>query len=477
MCWPVGRFLVPGDNEVVLHVEETTDPTLPRGKQTHLPFPHTIFYPPFSGIWQPVWLESTGPRYLTSLATVCVPDRSGFSMSISVSQWSPGAESESRTRSVSSPARVAVRVRLLGPDGRIESEAEGEVTGTTASMSVSPEGRHEWTPANPVLYRLEVELLENGLVVDTVDSLAGLRTVSVSDGRFLLNDRPFYPKLALYQPYYPGGWAAALRDEDFRRDVELAQTFGFNGIRVHQSQADPRFLYWCDRLGLLVWSEMPSAFPFACVDRPAFLALLEECVARDSSHPCIVTWVLFNESWGVSDVSCKHDTRSWVREMVSQCRSLDPSRPVIDNSGFDHVDTDILDVHHYLASQERVRKLYAALASPESIRHRWWRNLYAVLPSRFCRAPLVPGVSHAGQPVMISECGGHGFGPHSSSHTTLLDSLRQVIELLAEQPHVHGFCYTQLFDIAQERNGLADFERTPKIDPESVRELLARLPR
>ncbi len=466
MSWPVGRFLSAGDNEIVLHVRETTDPRLPRGKQSHLPFAHTIFYPPFSGIWQPVWLERAGAAFIISAAALPLPDRSGFELSAQVSD---------RLGQSTSPSPLTLCVHLTAPDAASEAEARVPVLAGNVAVLLIPRRRFEWSPASPVLYGLRIDLMCDERVLDSVESCAGLRSVRVSGGRFRLNDRPCTLKLALYQPYYPDGWAAAVRDEDFLQDVKLALSFGFNGLRVHQSQADPRLLYWCDRMGLLVWSEMPSAFPFSRVSRPAFTRMLEECIARDCGHPSIVAWVLFNESWGIADVPRNHDTQTWVRQMATLCRSLDPSRPLVDNSGFDHVETDIVDVHHYLAAPERVRHLYAALVNPASIAHRWWRSLYAVLPSRVVRAPLVPGVQYSGQPVMVSECGGFGFGPYSTSSMTLLDSLRQVVSALADHPHIAGFCYTQLFDVAQERNGLADFHRRPKIAPETVRELLDSL--
>jgi hypothetical protein len=220
---------------------------------------------------------------------------------------------------------------------------------------------------------------------------------------------------------------------------------------------------------------MPSPFLFARTDRAAFATMLREAMARDLGRPSIVAWVLFNETWGIYDIRRKPGTRAWVRQMAALARELDPSRPVIDNSGFEHLDSDILDVHQYLKGADRIRALYRRLADPDAIGHAAWRGLYLVLANRVWQNPLAPTGEYRGQPIVISECGGHGFRFYGDSSLSKADSLRQTFALLAEYPYLQGFAYTQFCDVAQERNGLVSFDRAPKIDPAEVRRMLAPL--
>ena len=168
------------------------------------------------------------------------------------------------------------------------------------NINTAAERRHNllWAPEHPNLIDAEVELIDaDGKVADAVESYFGLRRIEVQDGRFILNGVPTFLRLVLAQNYWPDSLLAAPSAEALRREVELAKELGFNGIRIHQKIEDPRFLYWCDRLGLLVWAEAANAYVYS--DRAAEMLTREwlEAVRRDHNHPCIVTWVPLNESW------------------------------------------------------------------------------------------------------------------------------------------------------------------------------------
>ncbi len=449
--------LVEGENILVLRVQETRKASLPRGKQTHLPFTHTIFYEPTSGIWQPVCLEERGRSFVERIAGLTSQDGRGFDFHVRVG----------------GPPVGELELRLEHPDGRRDASAASRITGAEIELPVQPLRREPWSPEQPALYRVTAILRQGGVEVDRLVSYAGLRTVGVREGRVLLNGQPLYQRLVLYQPYWPGGWATAPSDEAMARDIELARAMGFNGLRIHQTIPDPRLLYHCDRLGMLVWEELPSPFLFAPVDRSAFEALLEAVVLRDRGHPSVISWVLFNETWGIFPILWSADWRRWVLDMVERCRALAPGALVVDNSGYEHLGGDLLDIHHYLADPEAVRALYRALEHPERMGFEAWRQLYMAMPSRIHKSPLAPGARYQGQPVLISECGGHGFGPYAGGELTLLESLERTIGLIREHPHLQGFCYTQLCDVAQERNGLLDAEREPKAPVEAILALVA----
>ncbi len=448
--------LVEGENVLVLRVQETRRASLPRGKQTHLPFPHTIFYEPSSGIWQPVGLEERGRAFVERIAAIASQDGRGFEVLVRI-----GGRVEGE-----------LEIRLEHPDGRRDASAVCRVAGPQVELPLQPLRRAPWSPEDPALYTVTAILHQDGVEVDRLHSHAGLRTVDVRGGRVLLNGQPLFQRLVLYQPYWPDGWATAPSDAAMERDIRLAKAMGFNGLRIHQTIPDPRLLYHCDRLGMLVWAELPSPFLFAPVDQGAFEALLEAAVLRDRGHPSLISWVLFNETWGIFPILWSARWRRWVLAMVERCRALHPGALVVDNSGYEHIGGDLLDIHHYLADPDAVRRLYRALESPDAMTFQAWRQLYMAMPSRIHKSPLAPGARYGGQPVIISECGGHGFGPYAGGELTLLESLEQTLGLIREHPHLQGFCYTQLCDVAQERNGLLGAHREPKVGIGEIRSVV-----
>jgi beta-galactosidase/beta-glucuronidase len=160
-----------------------------------------------------------------------------------------------------------------------------------------------WSPERPTLLDAEIRLRSGGQVIDEVRSYTALRAVAISRDRFMLNGRPYFLRLVLDQGYWPDTLLAAPSDEALRRDVELAKAMGFNGVRKHQKLEDPRYLYWADKLGLLVWEEMPSAYRFTDVAIRRTFTEWAEAIHRDASHPCIVVWVPYSESWGVPELA------------------------------------------------------------------------------------------------------------------------------------------------------------------------------
>ncbi|RIQ15744.1 glycoside hydrolase family 2 protein, partial [Jiangella rhizosphaerae] len=281
----VTDLLVPGDEQVVVVRAEdhADDVTQPRGKQDWLEEPHAIWYHRTTGIWQPVWAEVVHRLHLTEVHWT--PDVAGARVSLEVAL------------PADPPRPVTVRARLrLGEEVLAEQEmrldrAHGRWDVAVAAARHGQHlGRLLWSPESPTLIDADLEVVDDGRTVDRVRSYLGLRSVGVADGRFLLNGQPYFLRLALEQGYWPASHLAAPDAAALRREVELVKELGFNGVRVHQKVEDPRFLAWCDRLGVLVWDEMPSAFEFAprAVERLTHEWL--EVVRRDRSHPCVVTW-------------------------------------------------------------------------------------------------------------------------------------------------------------------------------------------
>jgi hypothetical protein len=243
-------------------------------------------------------------------------------------------------------------------------------------------------------------------------------------------------------------------------EVELIRELGFNSVRLHQKVEDPRFLFQCDRQGLTVWAEAAAAYEFSPRAVELFSVEWARLVRAQRSHPSIIAWVPFNESWGIQQVSVDAAQAAYSLALTNLTRALDASRPVISNDGWEHTDSDLLTVHDY---DHRPDDLAARFAAPlEPIGH--------------AGRPL--GTARPGAPIMLTEFGGIRFEPGGGSEgwgyssATSADDLRDRFEGLFAAVHsspLAGFCYTQLTDTAQEKNGLCDERRVPKVAAEVIR--------
>jgi hypothetical protein len=287
----------------------------------------------------------------------------------------------------------------------------------------------------------------------------------------VLNGRPQRLRLVLDQGYWPESGMTAPNDDALRRDVVLAKAMGFNGVRKHQKIEDPRYLYWADRLGLLVWEEMPSPYRFTTTAVSRLTREWLAAIARDESHPCIIAWVPFNESWGVPNLPDIPAQRHFVEGLYFLTKTLDPSRPVIGNDGWESVATDIVGIHDYDEDPERLALRYEA---DEVIPHLFKRERPG---GRLLT--LVQGEEHQGQPIMLSEFGGvslsaadaDGWGyTRAESVEHFADHYRALLAVVGRLNLLAGYCYTQFADTYQETNGLLFADRTPKIPLEDLRQ-------
>ncbi len=452
-----------GDGEQTIVVRAEDDPhdlTKPRGKQDWQLEPHGIWYPRTSGIWQPVWLETVGRRWLETIDWT--PSLERFEIDLRA-RLAPRAEAHTRET-------LRLRVRLTVGDRVLADDEYGVVGGeVNRSIGFSDPGiddyRNEllWSPQRPTLIRADLELRdEDGTLLDTVNSYTALRSVGVVGERFMLNGRPRYLRLVLDQGYWPESGLTPPSDEAARRDVELTREMGFNGVRAHQRIADPRYLYWADHLGLLVWEEMPSPYRFTPETVRRITREWGEAIERDRSHPCVVAWVPINESWGVPDLPQNPAHRDLVRTMYHLTKSLDPTRPVIGNDGWEMAVTDIVAIHDYDASPGRIRERYANRADPRDM-------LRLERPGH--RVLLLEEDAYQRQPIMLTEFGGialrrEGVWGYSQAATPkeLGQQYRELLLAVHSLRVFSGFCYTQFADTYQEANGLLFADRTPKFD-------------
>lgn len=462
----VTPLLHPDDRPNIIVVRADDDPSdlaKPRGKQDWQLEPHSIWYPRTSGIWQTVWIER-------------VPARS-----IAAIRWTPNLErwelgcvvTFAGASAVGCHLRVVLRTesQLLADDTYLVTSDE-----VHRRIVLSDPGIDDyrntllWNPESPRLISAELTLSSpTGELVDTVSSYTALRSIAVDGNRIVLNGRPYYLRMVLDQGYWPGSGLTAPDDEALKRDVELAKAMGFNGVRKHQKIEDPRYLFWADRLGLLVWEEMPSAYRFTrdSIHRTTreWMAVL----ARDSSHPCIVAWVPFNESWGVPNLPMNAAERHYVHGLYHLTKTLDASRPVVGNDGWESIATDIVGIHDYDPNPEHLAQRYLG---------------DDILPRLFKRERpggrmlVLEGDRHVDQPLVLSEFGGITLSTDAAgtwgysravSGATLAEHYAALLTAVRTRCVLSGFCYTQFAYTFQEANGLLYADRRPKFPIEDIR--------
>ncbi|WP_382309950.1 glycoside hydrolase family 2 TIM barrel-domain containing protein [Herbiconiux sp. UC225_62] len=329
-----------------------------------------------------------------------------------------------------------------------------------------------WSPEHPRLLDATITLERSDTILDAVSSYLGLRSVGTANRRFLLNDRPFYMRSVLSQNYWPESHLAAPDESALRREVELIKALGFNAARVHQKAEDPRFLYWADRLGLLIWAETASAYEFNARAVGALTTEWMELVGRDRSHPSIVAWVPLNESWGVQHISHDPQQRAFSRAISDLTRALDSTRLVISNDGWEHTASDLWTIHDYDADAGALAERYG---SAEAL-----ADLIAGFGTAGRR--ISAGQQDADQPIMLTEFGGASYADgqiegswgYSSVHDPVAfeAQVRAQVRAVSSSPLLAGFCYTQLTDTGQETNGLLYADRTPKLPIEELRSII-----
>jgi hypothetical protein len=474
-----------GANELrVWAFDDTTSGVQQLGKQCPKEKSYGCLYTRTTGIWQTVWMEKVGATYLERCAIETdFAGEGGF-------QWTgPGGPHAAWTRKRWVRVRVVPTIRgpiaglVLAAEARCKNAlvVDGFMPCPTRGDTFEIEFGDPkfWAPVTPDLYELNLTLRRADprskgggdlaardvtrdfpIVVDAVRSYFAVRKIEVDGDRVLLNHEPVFQRLILDQGFYPDGIWTAPSDAALKHDIELSMAAGFNGARLHQKVFEPRFLYWADRLGYLVWGEAPSwgaKYENPACDRVVLDEWRAE-VERDRNHPSIVGWCPFNETDATPG--------KLQNAATALTRALDPTRPVLDTSGYVHSDPrrDVDDAHDY--DQD-----------PKSFRARWWPRDESV---RFERYGIVP----RDRPFFVSEFGGiewkkpgdpgWGYGNAPKSEADWFARFEGLCAAQLENPSLFGFCYTQLTDVEQERNGLYYYDRTPKFDAAKLHAIVAK---
>ncbi len=446
-AFDITQALQSGENTVVIHAFDDTRSRLqPLGKQSLQEKSQGIFYTRTTGIWQTVWLEGAGSTFISDYCVTPDPDN----------------------------GRIILQVELDGPSQGLTVSARAYADDSQTAWAKTPAAwrnnhlvlnlteKRLWSLDDPFLYDLKLTLARENEVIDEVQGYFGLRTIAIEGAAILINGQPVFQRLVLDQGFYPDGVWTAPSDTALKKDIELSKAVGFNGARLHQKVFEPRFLYWADKLGYLLWGEYPSFgadYANPAVDVP-YIQEWVELVHRDRNHPSIIGWCPFNET--------PKEAGNIQNAVVYLTRALDPTRPVLDTSGWSHSvpDPELLDTHDYDQN-------------PVTLHERWRSRFEAAsIPSRY-------GGSIQGIPFFISEYGGigwfekeegnaWGYGNEPESKLEFYKRFAGLADAQMVNRNFFGFCYTQLTDVEQEKNGVYYFDRSPKFEAKKLHSFLSR---
>ena len=479
------------DNVLVVRVEDPSqDLEIPRGKQYWKKDLERIFYPRVSGIWQTVWLEFVSSNcYLKKLKFIPDIDKSELMVEFNI-QGTEFSDIFLLIETLFNEQNIVKEEISLDFLGKFEQRTITQLGGRLFPKTPNrfkfiikiPENMlYLWDVDNPNLYDLHLLIYnkKTGKIYDTVKSYFGMRKISISvlksyyNKQILLNNNPIYQKLFLVQGYWLGSLYTAPSEKDIIKDIQYIKDFGFNGLRTHQKAFDPRFLYWCDKMGVLVWGEIGNSFIFTVESQMRLLNEFITEIERDYNHPSIITWVPINESWGVRSQSRRDSKRAfYTLSLYYLIKSIDPTRLVIDDDGWWHTETDICSRHFYFDI-----KLLPKLFEDEI------KNHQRALPKVYLKP-----FKYKEEPIIYSEIGGFGYELDEKSgnkwgYGDLLKSGEElfdnVINLFKEfekrKSWIQGFCYTELYDQFQEVNGLLTINRVPKFPPAKLKKLLEKM--
>ena len=438
-------YITDGKNVLTVYAEDDTrNPLQPRGKQSEEYYSHGCDYTRTTGIWQTVWLEFVPESRIKGIKIF--PNVENCSVDIQAEVIGSGK----------------FEVLALYQE-RIMGAATVVSDGGFVTAHLDLKEAYLWEVGEGRLYDLELRFNE-----DKVDSYFGLRDVRLDGQKFLINGKSVFQRLVLDQGFYPDGIYTAPTEEAMIKDIQISLDVGFNGARLHEKIFEPRFLYHCDKMGYIVWGEYPNWGMDSSNPNILFSILPEwiEEIERDFNHPSIIGWCPFNETWDY-DGRKQHDETLAV--VYNTTKALDRTRPCIDTSGNFHVITDIFDVHAYEQDPKVFKEHYDKLMTEgELFDNHKKRQKYT------------------GGPTFVSEYGGirwsvnegeqnaWGYGDAPKNKYEFIERYKGLTDALLDNDQMFGFCYTQLYDVEQEQNGLYTYSRKPKFEASIFRAINSR---
>lgn len=466
----ITEFLNWNEETLVVKVYDPhNDETIPRGKQFWNGEPQFIWYTPSTGIWQSVWLEPVfSSRFERILFT---PDIDSGTVEIKYTL----------SDNITFPCTCSFLITLDDKTffkGQVDVlNKEGKLTVDIFTNEVlkgpSYNGGLCWSPEHPILFNVDAVLSVDGMPVDKVKTYFGMRKISIENGKLYLNNLPYYHKLILDQGYWDKGLLTAPDESCYKHDILTSKSMGFNGCRKHEKAEDPVFLYWADKLGYLVWGSIPSFISYSPDAANRFITGWADIIMRDYNHPSIVVWDMLNESWGVPDIYNNKMQQAFSLCLYNFAYSLDKTRLVVSNDGWEQTGGDICTIHTYRHGSNDNKAMQVKFA--ESL-----KSIGNILDGSIMeRLPYAKGYRYEGQPIVISEFGGVSCGADAKSwgytdtdsEEDFLETYQRLIQNIYASDLISGFCYTQFTDVHQEKNGLLTENHIPKFNVENIKKI------
>ena len=428
-----------GVADIVVHCSgDARNPKQPSGKQSAVRSSFGCFYTRSTGIWQTVWLENVPETYLKKVKFT--PDIDNSQLHVEFDYNKSGKKS------------VELAVSFAGKPVVSKTVV---VDGVRGMACIDIKDAKLWSVDEPNLYDLEIKTIADG-VVDKVDTYFGMRKVTWSDGEMRINGKKVFQRLVLDQGYYRDGIYTAPTLDDLKKDIEISQGVGFNGARLHQKVFERNFLYFADKMGYIVWGEYASwGFDYTKEENTNdYIREWLESVDRDYNHPAIIGWIPMNENW---EIKKNFQSNSLVKAVYEATKVADPTRPVIDASWNYHVVTDVFDTHDYDQNVVTFEEHYGKFNDGEG---------YDQFKQKY-----------EGQPYFLSEYGGFtyspsgdgwGYGDAPKTSEEYVARYVKMSDVLHNNPRVCALCYTQLYDVEQEQNGVYTYDRGVKFSKEEM---------
>ena len=456
----IENYLKLGKNEIIVKVEDSLAKEQPRGKQRYKKESWKCWYVQSTGIWKTVWLEFLPMYYIKNVKNI--PDLD--TKTIKLEYETNITEKEFENEQFYIETEISFNGKIVNTNKTLLQNTYQEVIIPICQENVQHEIQ-KWSPDTPNLYDITYILYKEDKMMDIVYSYFGVRKIEIQKNKILLNEKEIYLKLILDQGYWKASHLTPPNEEAIIKDIDIALEYGYNGIRKHQKVEDERFLYWCDVKGVLVWSEMANCYVFNDKSIQNFTEQWIKVVKQNYNHPSIITWVPINESWGLPNIAKDKKQQNFANSLYYITKSLDNTRPVISNDGWEHTISDIITIHDYKQDGEL---LYSEYMDKER------KVLNNVKEYNSHHKLFAEGYTYTGQPVIMSEYGGTalnsekgwGYGNQVKDEMDFVERFYELTDVVKNIPYMTGYCYTQLTDVQQEINGLVDENRKDKFSDE-----------
>mgnify|MGYP004619406375 FL=1 len=459
----ITKFIVAGKNNFTIKVEDSLSKVQPRGKQRYKNESFKCWYIQTTGIWKTIWIESVSKNHIVSVKNTPGYDNKNIEIELvtnisekDITNFEIETEILFDNKIVNSKKQI-IEDKILNYNVNIHSvENNDEI--------------NFWSPENPNLYDINYRLYYKGNIIDEVSSYFGIRKISIENSKIFLNNKELYLKMILDQGYWPDSHLTPPSEEAMIKDINIVKRYGYNGIRKHQKIEDERFLYYCDINGILVWSEMANCYEFNDKSIEYFMNEWIKVVKQNYNHPSIITWVPINESWGIPNVSVKKNEQNFANSLYYITKSIDKTRPVISNDGWEHTISDIITIHDYKQDPELLYNEYNDDNLDVLNNRRAYNTIHKLFSENYV---------YNGQPIIMSEYGGITlnsdkgwvYGNPVKSEKEFLDRFEKLNDAIRKTKYICGSCYTQLTDVQQESNGLVYDDRNDKFSSETINKI------